>query len=94
MEISDYRAKIDEIDASVVQLFAERMEVSASIAAFKKERGLPVRDPAREEEKIASVRALAPEELRDDTERLFRLLMECSREYQKKLNDDSEGGLA
>ena len=48
MELSEYRVKIDEIDRKLIGLFAERMDVAAGIAAYKKEHGLPVLDPARE----------------------------------------------
>ena len=47
MELSDYRQKIDEIDAQLVKLFQERMDVSGKIAAVKEEKKLPVFDPAR-----------------------------------------------
>ena len=33
MELQDYRKKIDEIDAQMTALFAERMQTAAKIAA-------------------------------------------------------------
>ena len=51
MELSDYRKKLDEIDDEILRLFAERMEIAADIAAWKKERELPVLDARREKEK-------------------------------------------
>ena len=45
MELSDYRARIDQIDRQLVELFAQRMNTAAGIAAYKKEHGLPVRKP-------------------------------------------------
>ena len=50
MELSDYRARIDQIDRQLVELFAQRMNTAAGIAAYKKEHGLPVLDPVRERE--------------------------------------------
>ena len=44
MELSDYRAQIDQIDRQLVELFAQRMNTAAGIAACKKEHGLPVLD--------------------------------------------------
>ena len=90
MENNSYRAKIDEIDAKIVKLFAARMDVAGEIAAFKKERGLPVLDPKREREKLQSVRAQAPEAYADYTERLFTLMMELSRDYQNRLIGTAE----
>ena len=52
MELSDYRARIDQIDRQLVELFAQRMNTAAGIAAYKKEHGLPVLDPVREREKL------------------------------------------
>ena len=52
MELGNYRDRIDEIDRRMVELFARRMEVSAEIARYKAEKGLAVRDPCREEEKL------------------------------------------
>ena len=36
MELSDYRAQIDQIDRQLVALFAQRMNTAAGIAAYKK----------------------------------------------------------
>lgn len=87
MDLTQCRAKIDEIDRQLVALFAERMETAAQVAAYKKEHGLPVLDAARERQKLRSVSALAPEAFRDDTETLYRLLFELSRSYQHRLLD-------
>ncbi|MBQ4178423.1 MAG: chorismate mutase, partial [Elusimicrobia bacterium] len=61
----------DEIDAKIVDLFAARMDVAAEIAAFKKERGLPVLDPKREREKLIAVRSQAPEAYGEYTAHIF-----------------------
>ena len=37
MDLNDYRRQIDEIDTQLLSLFAQRMEVAAGIAAYKKE---------------------------------------------------------
>ena len=47
MELSDYRAQIDRIDAELLRLFAERMQTAAGIAAYKKEHALPDRKSTR-----------------------------------------------
>lgn len=85
MDMNDYRQKIDSLDRQLVALFAERMETTAQIAAYKKEHRLPVLDAARERQKLASVAQLAPEGLQDDTQTLYRLLFELSRSYQNRL---------
>ena len=86
MNIKDLRERIDGIDAKLLDLFAERMEVSAEIAAYKKENSLPVLDPKREREKIASVIERSPEGIKEYSPLLYSLIMELSRSYQGKLN--------
>ena len=61
MELSDYRNQIDHIDKELIRLFAERMDVAAEIAAYKKEHGLAVLDPARERAKLLDVAEQTPE---------------------------------
>ena len=85
MDNLSYREKIDEIDKQFVKLFADRMQVSAEIAAYKKEHGLPVLDARREREKISSMIEQTPDALRDYTPLLYSLIMEMSRGYQHRL---------
>lgn len=85
MDLSTYRKRIDEIDDAILRLFAERMEVAAGIAAYKKENDLPVLDARREREKLRQIAEKTPEELRDDTARLYTLIFELSRAYQTRL---------
>jgi chorismate mutase len=54
-----YRRSIDNIDAALVFLLAERFKVTQKVGAFKAAAGLPPADPAREEQQIARLRALA-----------------------------------
>ncbi len=68
--------------AKLVELFAQRMDTAAGIAAYKKEHGLPVLDPVREREKLLDVAAQAPEDMRDYTASLYTMLFELSRCYQ------------
>lgn len=45
MDLQDFRKQIDEIDHELMALFQRRMETVEKIAAYKAQRGLPVRDP-------------------------------------------------
>ncbi len=60
-ELAGYRRSIDNIDAALVFLLAERFKVTKKVGAFKAAAGLPPADPAREEQQIARLRALAAE---------------------------------
>ena len=55
------------------------------IAECKKENGLPVLDASREKEKLDRVAEQSPAELREYTRRLYTLLIELSRDYQREL---------
>ena len=62
-DLGECRNRIEEIDLQMAELFEERMKVVKDIAAYKKANGLPIRDPAREEElaKKNSVRVKSDE---------------------------------
>ena len=85
MELQDYRKKIDEIDAQMTALFAERMQTAAKIAAYKKEHGLGVLDAGRERQKLSEIAALAGGEFEDAAMSLYSLIFELSRGYQSRL---------
>ena len=54
-----YRESIDNIDAALVFLLAERFKVTQKVGAYKAASALPPADPAREAAQIARLRALA-----------------------------------
>ena len=91
MDLTQCREKIDELDRQLVALFAERMELSRAIAEYKKENGLPVLDASREKEKLDRVAEQSPAELREYTRRLYTLLIELSRDYQRELIGKERG---
>ena len=84
MELKDYRLIMDEIDDQLVELFRRRMELSAEIASYKKERGLPILDAGRERDKMKQLRAKVPQELRNYTSVLYSSLFELSRSCQSR----------
>ena len=82
--IEELRARIDRIDSELIRLYGERMKVSEQIGLYKKERGLPVRDPAREQALLDRVGELAGAENADGVRALFSLLMAQSRARQEQ----------
>ena len=87
MELKDLRNEIDQIDDQLVQLFAQRMDVAARIADYKKEKCMPIFVPAREREKLVDVAEKAGPEMANYTRVLYSMLFELSRSYQSKKND-------
>jgi chorismate mutase len=57
--LAAYRESIDNIDAALVFMLAERFKITKAVGRFKAEQGLPSADPGREEEQIARLRTLA-----------------------------------
>jgi chorismate mutase len=50
--MEDARSKIDEIDNKIISVLGERADIVRSIAKYKKERGIPLKDQKREDEVI------------------------------------------
>ena len=60
-ELVSLRQSIDNIDAALVHLLAERFKFTQHVGRLKAEVGLPPSDPEREKRQIARLRALAEE---------------------------------
>ena len=58
-ELRRLRSSIDNMDAALVHLLAERFKITQEVGQLKARHGLPPADPAREAEQIARLRALA-----------------------------------
>lgn len=86
MNLEELRAEIDTIDDSLLQDFAQRMNVVGQIGLEKKSEGLPTLDPAREREKLADIVAKLPPEMEQYGYTLWSMLFEISRSYQSSLN--------
>ncbi|HEV7565684.1 MAG TPA: chorismate mutase [Microbacteriaceae bacterium] len=60
-QLHSARESIDNIDAALVHLLAERFKFTQQVGRLKAKHGLPPADPARESEQIQRLRALAAE---------------------------------
>lgn len=58
-ELARLRDSIDNLDAALIHLLAERFKVTQQVGIYKAEHGLPAGDPAREARQIERLRALA-----------------------------------
>jgi chorismate mutase len=59
--LAGYRASIDNIDAALIHILAERFRITKAVGAYKASHSLPASDRAREERQIARLRKLAEE---------------------------------
>ena len=57
--LASFRESIDNIDAALVFILAERFKVTQRVGQFKARHGLPPADPGREAAQIARLRSLA-----------------------------------
>ncbi len=60
-ELARLRGSIDNIDAALVHILAERFKATQRVGVLKAELGLPASDPGREAEQVARLRRLADE---------------------------------
>ncbi len=76
-QLEQYRSSIDNIDAALVHLLAERFKVTQAVGRYKASVGLPAADLEREALQIARLRALAIESGLDPafTEKFLRFIV-------------------
>lgn len=58
-ELANYRVTIDNIDAALIHMLAERFRCTKAVGVLKAKYGLPPADPSREEKQVARLRQLA-----------------------------------
>ncbi|MDP3880237.1 MAG: prephenate dehydratase [Dehalococcoidales bacterium] len=84
MSLEDLRKRIDEADARIVRLIAERIRIAEEIGEEKKKEGKQIRDTAREEKVLENVRRVAREEKigPDDLVNIYRQIMDIAKNVQ------------
>jgi len=60
-QLASLRLSIDNIDAALVHMLAERFKFTQQVGRLKAEHGMPPSDPERERVQIAHLRTLAEE---------------------------------
>ncbi|MCJ1714172.1 chorismate mutase [Microbacterium sp. M1A1_1b] len=60
-ELRSIRQSIDNIDAAVIHMLAERFKYTQRVGYLKASAGMPAADPAREQIQVTRLRSLAAE---------------------------------
>ena len=76
--LAGFRASIDNIDAALIHILAERFRITKAVGTYKAEHALPPSDPGREERQIARLRKLAAEAQLDPefSEKFLRFIID------------------
>ncbi|WP_049939642.1 chorismate mutase [Natronomonas pharaonis] len=86
MDLDELRKEIQSIDQEIVELIAQRTYVAESIAAVKRERGLPTTDESQEEAVMERAGENAEQFDVDANlvKAIFRLLIELNKVEQRE----------
>ncbi|WP_231469906.1 chorismate mutase [Novosphingobium sp. CECT 9465] len=87
--LAGYRQSIDNIDAAMIHILAERFRITQAVGAYKAHNKLPASDPGREERQITRLRKLAEDARLDPefSEKFLRFIIEeVIRHHQKAAN--------
>ncbi len=85
MNIADWRKKIDELDRKLVELLSERAQAAHEIGKLKRDVGMPIYEPDREQRVFSNVREVNPGPLPDrDLIRIYERIMDIMRQIQQE----------
>ena len=85
MDIADWRKKIDELDRRLVELLNQRAQAAHEIGKLKRDIGMPIYEPDREQAVFGNVRKVNKGPLPDqDLLRVYERIMDVMRQIQKE----------
>lgn len=90
--LDHYRDSIDNIDAAIVFMLAERFKITQAVGEYKASVSLPPADPAREDKQISRLRQLAREAKLDPdfTEKFLRFIIDEVIRHHQQIRSDSD----
>ena len=91
-KLAALRQSIDNVDAALVHMLAERFQFTQQVGRLKAQAGLPASDKQREADQIARLRRLAEEANLDPAfaeEFLNFIVAEVIRHHEKLANDSN-----
>jgi len=91
-QLAVYRDTIDNLDAALVHLLAERFRCTQQVGLLKARLELPPADPKRERQQVARLRDLAEESGLDPifAEKFFTFIVAEVIQHHEEIRDDHE----
>ena len=91
MDVGEWRKKIDELDAKLVELLNERSRCAAEIGKLKRKDGEPIFSPRREREILERVQKLNRGPLGNEAvRRLFERILDEARVVEKESYEEKK----
>jgi chorismate mutase len=90
-QLERYRSSIDNIDAALIHLLAERFKITQEVGRYKAAAGLPAADLDREAKQVAHLRALAEESGLDPvfSEKFLRFIVAEVIHHHQRIAEES-----
>ncbi|PDH66422.1 MAG: chorismate mutase [Acidimicrobiales bacterium MED-G01] len=90
-QLSQFRQSIDNIDAALIHMLAERFRITKAVGRHKAEVGMPPADPEREQEQIKRLRKLAEDAGLDPefSEKFLRFVIDEVIHHHERIADES-----
>ncbi|MGQ3176957.1 MAG: chorismate mutase [Blastomonas fulva] len=87
--LAAFRQSIDNIDAALIFMLAERFKITNAVGEYKAKTALPPADPGREEEQITRMKRLAVDaDLDPDfSEKFLRFVIDEVIRHHEKIRD-------
>lgn len=93
-QLDRFRSSIDNIDAALIHLLAERFKITQDVGRYKAAAGLPAADPAREDRQVARLRSLAEESGLDPvfSEKFLRFIVAEVIHHHQRIAEQEQPG--
>ncbi|GGB73781.1 chorismate mutase [Blastomonas aquatica] len=87
--LAAFRQSIDNIDAALIFMLAERFKITKAVGEYKAKTALPPADPGREDQQIARMKRLAVDaDLDPDfSEKFLRFVIDEVIRHHEKIRD-------